>query len=561
MAGSNAFAFTGTAFVPEDRDSTASMSVRTSPTVFSTVSRVYTLSEGVAATQVWIGFPPVPTAPTYRNERTGTFPNLNNAIQVDWTCETSALIASFDVFVKIGTGTYSIAANVSSATRTYNYGVIPAGTTYSFYVRANGVSGLTTTSTESSTSLAAPGVVSNLRETSISPSSLTWTWDVTGGVYQKFDIYRWNGSSYVYNTTLNATESGTSFTHTWSGLSERTSYSIRVYGYNRNGHWSGPVDDTATTSNAAPSAPSCSATATDVASEPAGNTNTAASATRYFSVVVDPSDDPIFAQVYLEVSDNGVNWSEVTSWIDNTNSKTHNYAVTVTSTSTGVTRYFRARQRDNQDLYSGYTESGAVTSDTLGSTYVYNPVNEANGTLSNEYVLGQNLGVTSWAVTSTFGDNVQDYGGDQAFDGDQGKAWRSKSVTNARIRITFPISGNWNNGISAIQFWPAAAYTTYISLSADGGSTWFGSTNTPGTGDPYVELIPSSSITPNQLNTIDISPDRYKIQNQVGLNSYSWAVRLEFTATTARTFEVNQINVKQLTQNYRTVDRSYYRYW
>jgi hypothetical protein len=559
MAGSNAFAFTGTAFVPEDRDSTASMSVRTSPTVFSTVSRVYTLSEGLAATQVWVGFPPVPTAPTYRNERTGTFPNLNNAIQVDWTCETSALIASFDVFVKIGTGTYSLAANVTAETRTYNYGTIPAGTTYSFYVRANGISGLTATSTESSTSLAAPGVVSNLRETSISPSSLTWTWDVTGGVYQKFDIYRWNGSSYVYNTTLNATESGTSFTHTWSGLSERTTYYIRVFGYNRNGHWSGSVDDGATTSNAAPSAPSCSATATASPSEPPGNTNTVNSVTRSFTVTVDPSDDPIFAEVYLEVSSDDANWSSVTSWTDNTNSKTHTFNVTVGTS--GVTRYFRARQRDNQDLYSGYTYSGAVTSNGSSSRFVPSSYNEGSGTLSNEYVLGQNLGVTSWAVTSTFGDNVQDYGGDQAFDGDQGKAWRSKSVTNARIRITFPISGNWNNGISAIQFWPAAAYTTYVSLSADGGSTWFGSTNTPGTGDPYVELIPSSSITPNALNTIDINPDRYKIQNQVGSNSYSWAVRLEFTATTARTFEVNQINVKQLTQNYRTVDNSYTLYW
>ena len=560
MAGSNAFAFTGTAFVPTDRNSTASMSARTSPTVFGTVSRVYTLSEGVAATQVWVGFPPVPTAPTYRNERTGTFPNLNNSIQVDWTCETSSLIASFDVFVKIGTGTYSVAANVSAATRTYNYGVIPADTTYSFYVRANGVSGLTTTSTESSTSLAAPGVVSNLRETSISPSSLTWTWDVTGGVYQKFDIYRWNGSSYVYNTTLNATESGTSFTHTWSGLSERTSYSIRVYGYNRNGHWSGPVDDTATTSNAAPSAPTtCSAVAVASPSEPAGNTNTVNSVTRSFTVTVDPSDDPIFAEVYLEVSSDNANWSSVTSWTDNTNSKTHTFNVTVGTT--GATRYFRAIQRDNQNLYSGYTYSGAVTSNGSSSRFVPSSYNQGAGSLSNEYVLGQNLGVTSWAVNSTFNDDVQTYGGDQAFDGDNGKAWRSKSITNARIRITFPISGNWNNGISAIQFWPAAAYTTYVSLSANGGSTWLGSGSTPGTGDPYVELISSSNISPNVLNTIDINPDRYIIQNTAGNNSYSWAVRLEFTSTTARTFEVNQINVKQLTQNYETVNNSYTLYW
>ena len=560
MAGSNAFAFTGTAFVPTDRNSTASMSVRTSPTVFSTVSRVYTLSAGVAATQVWIGYPPVPTAPTYRNERTGTFPNLNNSIWVDWTCDTSTLIASFDVFVKIGAGTYSIAANVSAATRTYNYGVIPADTTYSFYIRANGVSGLNTTSTETSTSLAAPAAVSNLRETSISPSSLTWTWDVTGGVYQKFDIYRYNGASYVYNTTLNATESGTSFTHTWSSLSERTAYYIRVYGYNRNGHWSGNLDDNATTSNAAPDAPSCSATATDVASEPAGNTNTVASATRYFSVTVDPSDDPIFAEVYLEVSSDNVNWSDVTSWTDNTNSKTHNYAVTVTSTSTGVTRYFRARQRDNQDLYSGYTASGSVTSDTLGRTYVSSSYNQAFGTLFNDYVLGQDLGVTSAAVTSTKTPTIS-YDAAQAYDGNNSKAWVSTSVTNARIRLSFPIVGNWINGVSAVQFWPATRYNTYVSLSNDNGATWLGSSTTPGTGQNYVEYIASTYINPNVLNTIDINPDRYAINGVAGNNSYSWMVRLEFTSTTATEFQVNQINVKQLRQFYETIDNSYYRYW
>lgn len=560
MAGSNAFAFTGTAFVPTDRNSTASMSVRTSPTVFSTVSRVYTLSAGVAATQVWIGYPPVPTAPTYRNERTGTFPNLNNSIWVDWTCDTSTLIASFDVFVKIGAGTYSVAANVSAATRTYNYGVIPADTTYSFYIRANGVSGLNTTSTETSTSLAAPAAVSNLRETSISPSSLTWTWDVTGGVYQKFDIYRYNGASYVYNTTLNATESGTSFTHTWSSLSERTAYYIRVYGYNRNGHWSGNLDDVATTSNAAPGAPSCSATATDVASEPAGNTNTVQSATRYFSVTVDPSDDPIFAEVYLEVSSDNVNWSAVTSWTDNTNSKTHNYAVTVTSTSTGVTRYFRARQRDNQDLYSGYTASGSVTSDTLGSTYVASSYKEASGSLFNDYVLGQDLGVTSSAVTSTKTPTIS-YDVTQAYDGNNSKAWVSTSTTNARIRLSFPISGNWINGVSAVQFWPATRYNTYVSLSNDNGATWLGSGSTPGTGQSYVEYIASADISPNVLNTIDINPDRYAINGVAGSNSYSWMVRLEFTSTTATEFQVNQINVKQLRQNYKTTDNSYYRYW
>lgn len=562
MAGSNAFAFNGTAFVPEDRDLTAAISVRPSPSSFSAVSRAYSLVEGDDAVQFWLGYPPVPGTPTLTNERTGTFPNLDNSITIDWECTTSSLIASFSLFVRIGTGSWTLHDDtILSTDRTYVYGSIDANTEYSFYIKAVGSNGLNTTSPSASITLTTAGPVSNLRETSTSSSAITWTWDVTAGVYQRFNVYRWNGSAYVYNSTVNATESGTSFTHTWSSLSENTTYSIAVYGVDLNDFQTTSVTDSALTLNNAPTAPSISAVAVDVASEPGGNTNTTPSVTRYFTVTVDPSNDDAFSSVSLFVSTDNSTWgSAIATWSDNTNAKTYSHAVTVTSESTGVTRYFRAVQYDTYGASTG-ANSGSVTSDTMGSTYVPSSYNQGAGSLSNEWVVGQNLGVTSWAVTSTFNDDTATYGGDQAFDGNNSKSWRSKSVTNARIRITFPISGNWVNGVSGVRFWPAAAYNTYISLSSDGGTTWLGSGSTPGTGQPYVEYIPSSSISPNVLNTIDIDPDRYVINGTAGSSSYSWAVRLEFTATTARTFEVNQIDVKQLTQNYETVDNSYYRYW
>jgi hypothetical protein len=233
MAGSNAFAFTGTAFVPSDRTSTASISARTSPSELKAVARAYKITAGSAATQIWVGFPPVPTAPTYRNTRTGTFPNLNNSIQVDWTCETSTLIASFSIFKSVNGAEYVLAATVTGEVRTFNYGAITAGSTHAFYVRANGVSGLNTESTASSTSLAAPSTVGTL-SSSKTTTSATASWTVPAGTYQRFHVYA--GATYLGEVA--ATETGTSYSFTRSSLAQNTAYNIRVYGQNYNQHWS-----------------------------------------------------------------------------------------------------------------------------------------------------------------------------------------------------------------------------------------------------------------------------------------------------------------------------------
>jgi hypothetical protein len=545
MPGQNAFAFNGTAFVPEDRNLTAGISVLSPAPTRKGVTHVYTLQSGSPATQVWQGFPPTPSAPTYTNVRTGTYPNLANSIRVDWTADESTITASFDVFVKIGTGGYSLAGNVGPSLRAFTYGTIDANTTYSFYVRANGVSGLNATGPESSTSLPGASAPTNLRETSTSPSSITWTWDFPAGTFQRFYVYR-NGT---YNAEVLPTQSATSATHTWSGLSENSSYTLSIQGQNYDGFWSPIIADAASTTNAAPSTPGVGVAKVGVASSPVVRTSTSSTQTRSFTVTVTPAEDPLFAEVYLEVSSDGVNWSALASWTDNTNQKFYTHSIATTS---AITRHYKVRQRDNQNLYSSYSPSVSATSDAVWSHTEQTSTSYAgSGSLQNVWVQGQNLGVGSnWSVTSTFNNDVQTYGGDQAFDGDSGKAWRSASVTNARIRITFPISGNWVNGISAVEFWPAQAYNTYVSLSPDGGTTWFGTTNTPGTSNPYVEYVSSSNINPNVLNTIDVNPDRYIINGTPGSNSYTWAVRLEFTSTTARTFEVNQINVKQLRQNY-----------
>lgn len=547
MAGQNAFAFNGTAFVPEDRNLTAGISVLSPAPIRKGVSHVYTLTEGLPATQVWQGYPPTPSAPTYTNVRTGTFPNLANSIRVNWTADESTITASFDVFVKIGTGAYSLAANVGPSLRTYTYGNIDANKTYSFYVRANGISGLNATGSESSTSLpGAPAASTNFRETSTSPSSITWTWDFPAGTFQRFYVYR-NGT---YETEVLPTQSATSATHTWGGLSENSGYTLSIQGQNYDGFWSSLIADAASTTNAAPAAPTISVVKVGVASSPVVRTSTSSTQTRSFVVTVDPSNDPLFAQVYLEVSSDNVNWSGLTSWTDNTNSRTYTHSIATTTT---ITRYYRAIQRDNQNLYSGYTSSVSATSDQIWAHTEQTSTSYAGiGSVSNEYYSGANIGVSSWFVTSTKNGNIQDYGGDQAFDGDMGKGWVSGSTSSSvAIRIVFPNPGNWVNGISAVRIHPFTRYNTYIQLN--NGLGWVDGSNgvpPPGSSAPYVKYVPSSSISPNAWNTIDINPDIYRYNQQVGSAVNDWQLRIVFSNSTPREFGLTELQVKKLVQYY-----------
>lgn len=234
MPGQNAFAFNGTAFVPTNRDLTAVLRARTTPTTFSTVTKGYTLSAGNPATQVWVGLPPGATITGFRNVRTGSTPNQQNSIWVDFSCDSSTLISDFTVFLSIGGGSYNPVATLSAATRTYNYGFISADTTYTFYIRTNGVNGQQVSSPAASTSLAGASLVTTISG-SQTTTTATVSWTVTAGVYQEFYVY--DGATFL--ATVAATELGTSFSYTRTGLSEGTSNTFRVTGKNKDGFISG----------------------------------------------------------------------------------------------------------------------------------------------------------------------------------------------------------------------------------------------------------------------------------------------------------------------------------
>ena len=229
MAGQNAFAFNGTAFVPEDRNLTAGISAWTSPTTRTGIARAYNIVAGQPASRFWLGFPPQPQV-TVTNSRTGTFPNLVNSILLDWTIQESSLTTSFTVFAQRGTGAYTAVATVDASLRQYRYGSIDPDITYNFYVRANSASGLSNSSQPKSISLPSPGLVGALGSSSTSLTA-TVSWTVPAGVYQRFRIF----DATTDRGTVNATQAGTNYSFSRSSLAEGTQYVFRVYGINYDG--------------------------------------------------------------------------------------------------------------------------------------------------------------------------------------------------------------------------------------------------------------------------------------------------------------------------------------
>lgn len=229
MAGQNAFAYDGEAFIPEDRDSTASLRVRAAGTTsLNGVLNVYKTSPSLSP--VWSGTPPVVESFSAANSRTGTFPDLANNIVLSWTLPEVSLISGFDIFYDAGVGFTKINGSlVSKSSTSYEVGFKPAGT-HRFYVKSVGVNGISSTTSISEVTVPSSGLVSVL-SSSKTTGTATVSWTVTAGVFQRFHIY--DNSTYLGEVL--ATGSGTSYSYTRTGLSQTTSYNFRVYAQNYDG--------------------------------------------------------------------------------------------------------------------------------------------------------------------------------------------------------------------------------------------------------------------------------------------------------------------------------------
>lgn len=232
MAGQNAFAYNGTAFVPENRELTASIKVRPAgSTALIGVSRVYKTSP--ALSEVWIGFPPAVESLTVSNNRSGTFPNLANRVVLSWTTPATTIISGFEIYYDAGSGFTKINASlVSSGATSYTVGNLPVGT-HSFYVKSIGVNGLAATTTIQNITLSSASAVGTL-SSSKTTATATVSWTVSSGIFQRFHIY----DNATYLGEVLATSMGTSYSYTRTGLAQGTAYNFKVFGQNYDGFWS-----------------------------------------------------------------------------------------------------------------------------------------------------------------------------------------------------------------------------------------------------------------------------------------------------------------------------------
>lgn len=408
MSGQNAFAYTGAAFVPTNRNSTASLKVRPSgQTSLTGVLQVYKTSPSL--TSIWDGYPPVVESFSVANSRTGTFPNLANSIVLSWTLPNTSLISGFDIFYDAGAGFTKINGSlVSKSSTSYTVGFKPAGT-HRFYVKSVGVNGVVSTTSVSEVTIPSSGTVSVL-SSSKTTTSATVSWTVTAGTFQRFHIY----DNATYLGEVLATDVGTSYSYTRTGLSQTTSYNFRVYAQNYDGIF-GALRETNVTTNTLP-IPSI-------------------------------------------------------SWSDSSSTKYSDWSITWAGT-TGITyqpQYYVSSWLNNGSTLSG---SGTKTSPTrtvgYGSTlymrvYVTDAYGASGYTSQIQVTAGRPLATeTSWKETSTM-DYTATYNAQGANWGDQNVfAFTCNSNTDFRFNTTLPN----NAGIFSIVARPLNSPAKALTLSS-----------------------------------------------------------------------------------------------
>ena len=372
MAGANAFVFDGGAFVPSDPTSTATINAyKASSDEFAGISIVKNVATGA---QIWAGYPPVPSISSVTNTPTGTFPNKESNVTVQWTIDANTIVDHFDVYVSVNGGPHAkhnsspIASNVTS----YVYGAVSADIPYSFQVVAVGISGLSTTSSLSSITVASPAALTTLSVVgaSTTDTSLTWQWTVPANTYQSYEVQRSSNNSTWTTVAVSGTEAGTTFSSEWTGRTENTNYWLRVRAKNNNSHWT-PYSSSVqgTTDNTPPTVGTISVSALSVTTDyataaAAGITTTSTSVNRTWRVVVNPSNDLDYFKTELYKSNIGspYSWTLIKTWqaAEGTGQQQYDYIETITSSA--ETKYFKTIQ---YDTYLDTVESSVVSATSV----------------------------------------------------------------------------------------------------------------------------------------------------------------------------------------------------
>jgi hypothetical protein len=521
MAGANVFAYDGTGYKPTNRDLTAAISSRTA-SGYTAVTYCYQLSKPAAvtiSTQIWQGFPPIPSQVTFSQGYTGAAaPDNSNRTTISWTCDSSTLLARFELYQKIGTGSFTaVSTAISSAARSFTVDNHAAGTLYTYYVRAVGISGLTRSGTENSFTLTAPVLTGvSISVPTTTSSSLTWRATFPSATFQKIVWYRWNGSSWVLNTSAALSAGATTADHTWSSLSERTTYYAGFYLFNFNNHSTGFTYVNGLTTNAPPNAPTLSSiTASSIATPAKGSGGgwaTTGEVRKYVSVAYTLASDTDYKnhEVYL-YSGATTPTTYVSSILYTTGT-----GGTATFTVNAGTKYWAlVRQRDNND---GETDNAtgwqSVTTPAVLSYTNADAYDTATGTTYSEssFTIGDYTDISyltnSVTLTSDYTGTIL-YGGSTALTYDRNMsnyvAWRVLNNTygsGSVGRIRFEMSDlrasflkYYVNG-STLEF-NQKKHNVAVQMRSGTAGSWQGSigqdASVTGNTDPIVYITPNNN--------------------------------------------------------------------
>lgn len=333
-------------FLPSTLSGTAVPNQRPSDNVaFGSVKYAHWRGDtDIAFVKKWDGIPPVVTSVASSHATTGTWPDISSLLNVSWSIPTTSLIASFDVFVNATCVTSAGAANqwnkinstvLSSTTNSLVF--VPNHTAtgiYKFYVRSNGISGINTTSSESTgVTLSVPAAPTVLF-TGTSASATTPYMSFTVGTVQKTFVDGVAGGAI-------AQASSTSSGLAKSSLSERTSYTYSMTYIDAKGFLSPAGSGSVTTLNAPPAAPSGSVTTSGIDN-----------GSRTISITRTASTDPDFWKLEVYTLASGGSWVLKGTYYNNGTVDYGGYALNTLHT-------IIVRQWDNN---GGYTDwSGTIT--------------------------------------------------------------------------------------------------------------------------------------------------------------------------------------------------------
>ena len=333
-------------FLPSTLSGTAVPNQRPSDNVaFGSVKYAHWRGDtDIAFVKKWDGIPPVVTSVASSHATTGTWPDISSLLNISWSIPTTSLIASFDVFVNATCATSAGAANqwnkinstvLSSTTNSLSFAPNHTATgIYKFYVRSNGISGINTTSSESTgVTLSVPAAPTVLF-TGTSASATTPYMSFTVGTVQKTFVDGVAGGAIAQGSS---TSSGLAK----SSLSERTAYTYSMTYIDAKGFLSPAGSGSVTTLNAPPAAPSGSVSTSGVDN-----------GSRTISITRTASYDPDFSRLEVFTLASGGSGVLKGTYYDNGTVPYHSYAL-------NTYHAVKVRQWDNN---GGYTDwDGSIT--------------------------------------------------------------------------------------------------------------------------------------------------------------------------------------------------------